>query len=96
MTSAAYVASLSTRVAHVTHALLTTVTELGGPAKAKEIVIYDREAMSTRSTGAALVAAQREGLAAGTRGIWIPTPKAHCHRQALEDRFLEDEDRRNS
>jgi hypothetical protein len=80
----------------VIHALLVSSEEQKAPAKVGEIIIYDSEALDTRSTTRALQGAQHEGyvLCIG-KGLWTPTMKAMDRRQAFEDRFLEDTDDSN-
>jgi hypothetical protein len=82
------VGRLPRRVAHAVHALL----EAGGsmPLKASEIVTYDAEALSEKSTAAALREARRHGLVDGVHGLWVPLESAYELRDQLERRFLAD------
>ena len=70
------VAALPRRTAHALHALLEVEHDPsleGGPFLASEVVVYDEEALTARSTAAALRAAQRLGLAVCAGGYWAPT-----------------------
>lgn len=88
------VAALPRRTAHATYALLATCEDQHGPAIASEVVIFDSEALSAFSTGRALAAARRRGLAQHWGGgVWAPSNLAYDLRGALEDRFLADTDR---
>jgi hypothetical protein len=83
---ASEVAALPRRVAHATHALLAAAGQM--PLKASEILLYDVEALSAASTGAALREAARKGLVANAGGLWFPRERAHRLQAQLEDRFL--------
>jgi len=88
--AAEQVAALSRRVAHATHALIESSRELNMPVKASEVIIYDAEALTVNSTGKALSAARRKGLAENWGRVWTPSLRALDLRKALEDRFLAD------
>jgi hypothetical protein len=89
-----WVGNLPRRVAHAVHALL----EASGPyahgmgiLTAAEVMLYDAEAMSPRSTAAALREGQKRGLVGyAGKGLWVPTNRAHNLRRALEDRYHKD------
>ena len=90
------VAALPRRTAHALHALLEVEHDPsleGGPFLASEVVVYDEEALTARSTAAALRAAQRLGLAVCAGGYWTPTFRAYDLRGALEERYLEETSR---
>lgn len=98
MTAALDVSALPRRTAHAVHALLAIRNDpsLGpyGPFKASEVVLYDSEALSARSTGRALAHALRLGLAdRWGPGLWVATNFALDHRSALEERYLADTER---
>lgn len=82
--------ALPRRTAHATHALLVASTEHKSPVTAAEVCIYDSEALSARSTGAALREARRLDLAAFTGQYWIPWGAALDQRRDFESRFLRD------
>ena len=65
----------------------------GGPFLASQVVVYDEEALTARSTAAALRAAQRLGLAVCAGGYWTPTFRGYDLRGALEERYLEETNR---
>lgn len=81
---------LPRRVAQVVHALLEATTQAqGGPLKAIEVMIYDRDAVTVQATTTALTSAMRHRLAdrAGP-GLWMPTNSAWEMRRALEHYVL--------
>jgi hypothetical protein len=84
-------------VAHATHALLAAWHDLNMPLHASEVCIYDSEALSVKSTAAALREAQNYGLVFYTGQnngrCWIATNLAHELRRQLEDRFLAETDK---
>jgi hypothetical protein len=82
------VTKLPRRVAHAVCALVESQNALNMPVSAAEVCVYDSEALSVRSTAAALTAAQRLGLCVHTGRYWIATGAAMSLRYALEDRFL--------
>jgi hypothetical protein len=55
-------------------------------------MLYDAEAVSPRSTAAALSVAQRRYQLVGYvgKGLWVPTNRAYNLRAALETRYLRD------
>jgi hypothetical protein len=89
-----WVGNLPRRTAHAVHALL----EGSGPyahgmgvLTAAEIMLYDAEATSPRSTAAALREAMKHGLVGYVgKGLWVPTNRAYNLRQALESRYLKE------
>lgn len=87
------VADLPRRTAHALHALLCAADDQHGPPSASEVVIYDEEAPSARSTAAALTSARRRGYCFCTNGFWWPTHHAYDARNDLEERFLADTER---
>jgi hypothetical protein len=92
--AARHVEALPRRVAHVAHALQITCDELGGgPARPREIVVYDREAMTVNITCAALHRAMVDFHLVDRwgRGLYVPTALANDLKQALEDRYLGDQ-----
>ncbi len=82
------VAALPRRTAHALHALIESSRDLKMPALAREVILYDGEAMTVRSTSAGLRHAQFLGLAVFTGRYWTPTNAALDLRYALEDRYL--------
>lgn len=90
------VEALPRRVAHAVHALLAVRNDVNigpyGPFKASEIVLYDGEALSARSTAAALREAQKLGLAVNIRGFWTAGRDALDNARALEERYLRETD----
>ncbi len=87
--AAEQVAALPRRAAHATYALHAWIRDYIGPAKASEVVIYDVEALDSRSTGRALAAAQKLGLVERWgAGLWTMTLHGGDLAGALEDRFL--------
>lgn len=85
------VAELPRRTAHALYALLAYARDkqVTGPFYAHEIVFYDPEATSTRSTGRALGYALKLGLVDRYgEGLWWATNKTHTLRRALEERVL--------
>lgn len=84
------VAAFPRRTAHALHALLVATAEIGAPATASEILIYDEEAFSARQTGAALREARRRDgrLCQFTGEYWVAGNVAQELRAALEDRYL--------
>lgn len=83
---------LPRRVAHAVHALMEVRNDVSvgpyGPFKASEVVLYDDEALSARSTAAALSHAERLGLAINIRGYWTATVLALDHCRAFEERYM--------
>lgn len=75
------VPTLPRRVAHATHALLTAWPIDGGPQRAGEVCVYDREALGPRE-------ARRFGLVINICGSWVATDLARGLERALEDRYL--------
>jgi acetylornithine deacetylase/succinyl-diaminopimelate desuccinylase-like protein len=88
------VENLTRRQAHAAYALLQAQDEYKTPVTAEEIVVYDEEASSVRATAAALVSAQRVGLAVFVPGdgfapaCWTPTQACYGLRGLLEERYL--------
>lgn len=83
------------RVAHAVHALMEVRNDVTfgpyGPYKASEVVLYDGEALSARSTAAALREAQKLGLAMYLgRGLWTASNLALDHRRDFEERYVKD------
>lgn len=93
-----WIDQLPARVAHATHALMESSGAYAygtGPRTAREACEYDApwEALTPRHTAAALREAARRGLVAYVpRGLWMPTNVAYAHRNALEARYLRDDD----
>jgi hypothetical protein len=83
-------ALLPRHVAQVAHALLEAATQAGGgPLKASEVMIYDRDALTIQATATALYHAMRRRLAdRGGTGLWMPTNAAWDMRKALEHYVL--------
>lgn len=96
------VQSLPRRTAHAVHALLAASNTVQGGQHlppAHDVCLWDGEALSVRGTAAALVHAQRLGLAVyvpdmqnRALGYWTPTQLALEHRRAFEDRYLAETD----
>lgn len=85
------VAEMPRRTAHAAYALVTAERELAMPVKAREVVIYDAEALSAQSTGRALHDASKRGLCVRVPGgLWVATNAAHDLYSRLEERFLDD------
>jgi len=84
------VATLPRRVAHATYALLAWGRDHPyGPHRAGDVVTYDPEALSVRSTSDALFRAMKRGLVdRWAIGLWSPTLLAGDLFPALEDRCL--------
>lgn len=91
------VEALPRRVAHVVHAIM----EASGPyahgsgiLTAREIMLYDAEALSPKATAAGLREAQRRyGLVSYIgKGLWLPTNLALDHKRAFEDRYIRETD----
>lgn len=83
------------RVAHAVHALMEVRNDVNigpyGPFKASEIVLYDAEALSARSTAAALREAQKFGLAFYVgHGLWTASHFALDRCRDFEERYLRD------
>jgi hypothetical protein len=76
------------RVAHVMHALIEASREANMPVTASEVQVYDEEALTARSTGAALSRARDYGLCLATGRYWVPTAKGLDRRRQFEDRYL--------
>lgn len=93
----AEVASLPRRTAHALYALLAigedNTRELTRqmPTSA-EVLLYDPESLSARSTGAALTHAARLGLCGYVRPYWMATGRAHALRSELEERCLREQE----
>jgi hypothetical protein len=84
---------LPRRSAHALSALMTATRELRMPPTAAEICVYDPEAISVRSTAAALREASRKGLCAcAPGGYWVAATAAMEMERELEDRLLADTD----
>ena len=79
---------LSPRIAAVVHALLETLTQLGGgPVTAAQVMTYDHDALTVQATGGALAAAARQNLAQQLGpGLWTATDRAWEMRRPLEER----------
>jgi hypothetical protein len=94
--AALQVGVLPQRVAEVTHAVQIACDEQsGGPVRATEIMVYDRAALTLGSTCSALRRAMEHGLVdRWGRGIYSPTLKAGDLKDALENRYLADSERR--
>lgn len=87
------VADLPRRVAHATYALLYATREEKMPPYAREVVLYDPEALSAQETGTALHQASRYGLTVrAPGGLWLAREAAHELEAALEERFLRETD----
>lgn len=90
-----HVALLPPRVAHVTAALQMTCDERGGgPVRPKEIILYDWEALTVKTTCAALHRAMHRYALVDRwgRGLYVPTVLAGDLKDALEARYLVDSD----
>lgn len=92
----AYVASLPRRTAHALYALVY-LPKLEphnpyGPYTAREVQLYDSEAITARQTAAGLRDGQQRGLCVCVpgRGLWVATNAAHELGRALEARYLAD------
>jgi hypothetical protein len=93
--AAEQVAALSRRTAHAVYALHAYIRENTGPAYANEVVLFDREAISTQATATSLANAEKLGLvekwpSPGVSSLWTMTPHGGDLSGALEDRFLAD------
>lgn len=87
--AAEQVAALPRRTAHAAYALHAWIRDYTGPARASEVVLYDKEALDVRSTARALGAAKKLGLVDyWGAGLWTMTPHGGDLAGALEDRFL--------
>lgn len=86
------VEDLPRRVAHATHALLVASREFGqtsGMPTALEVLVYDGESLSVRSTSAALRAAAARGLVMHVPPrYWVARGSAHVLEGELEERYL--------
>jgi hypothetical protein len=86
--------ALPRRTAHATHALMAAGSIAygngSGPFTAAEVCIYDGEALTVRSTAAALREAAKWGLVIGLAGLWTPGWLALEHRREFEERYLRD------
>lgn len=67
------------------------------PPTSAEVVVFDEEALSARSTAAALCNARKHGLCfcmpSPDGNTWWITPAGYELRTAVEDRFLRDTER---
>jgi hypothetical protein len=92
-----FVARLPRRTAHAVYALAAYARDkhCSGPFYAHEIVFWDIEAPSARSTGAALGHALKLGLADKVGNLWWSTNRGNSLFRHLEARVLaeQEEDR---
>jgi hypothetical protein len=89
--------ALPRRTAHAVHALMEVRNDRAigpyGPFKAREVMLYDEEALSPASTGAALREARKRALVFYVgHGLWSATNLALDNRAKFEARYLADTD----